>query len=160
MRALDYVKSLPEWNGKDLIVCGGSQGGAQTMAAAALDKQVTLAVPGVPALCDLGGRLAKHRPGWPIHFMKPAKKQTDPALIGEAAYVDGVFFAQRIKCPVYFSTGGIDYTCHAMGVFAAYNSVPGKSGKNKWIYYNPTGDHSGCLNKAGYARIKKTIGLK
>ena len=160
MRALDYVKSLPEWNGKTLIVCGGSQGGAQTMAAAALDKQVTLAVPGVPALCDLGGRVAKRRPGWPVHFMRPPQKQTDPALIGEAAYVDGVFFAQRIKCPVYFSTGGIDNTCHATSVFAAYNSVPGKNGKNKWLYYNPTGDHGGCLNKAGYARIKKIIGLQ
>ena len=157
MRALDYVKSLPEWDGKNLIVCGGSQGGAQTMAAAALDRQVTLAVPGVPALCDLGGRVAKRRPGWPIHFMQPAKKQTDPALIGEAAYVDGVFFAQRIKCPVYFSTGGIDNVCHATSVFAAYNSVPGK---NKKLYYNPTGDHGGCLNKAGYDRIKKTIGLQ
>ena len=160
MRALDYVKSLPEWDGKTLIVCGGSQGGAQTMAAAALDKQVTLAVPGVPALCDLGGRVAKRRPGWPIHFMKPFEKQTDPALIGEAAYVDGVFFARRIKCPVYFSTGGIDNTCHAVSVFAAYNAVPGKDGKNKRLYYNPVGDHGTSQYKAAYALIKKTIGLE
>ena len=44
MRALDYVKSLPEWDGKTLIVTGGSQGGAQALAAAALDPQVTLCV--------------------------------------------------------------------------------------------------------------------
>ena len=160
MRALDYVKSLPEWNGKVLIVCGGSQGGAQTIAAAALDPQVTLAVPGVPALCDLGGKLAKRRPGWPIHFLRPTQKQTDRALIGEAAYVDGVFFAQRIKCPVYFSTGGIDNTCHATSVFAAYNAVPGKDGKNKYLSYNPTGDHGSSPSKPGYAKIKKIIGLK
>ena len=160
MRALDYVKSLPEWNGKVLIVCGGSQGGAQTMAAAALDKQVTMAVPGVPALCDLGGRVAKRRPGWPIHFMQPFKRQTDPALINEAAYVDGVFFAQRITCPVYFSTGGIDNVCHATSVFAAYNAVPGKDGKNKRLYYNPTGDHGSSAYKAAYDKIKKIIGLK
>ena len=157
MRALDYVKSLPEWDGKNLIVCGGSQGGAQTMAAAALDKQVTLAAPGVPALCDLGGRLAKRRPGWPIHFMQPAKKQTDPALVGEAAYVDGVFMAQRIKCPIYFSTGGVDNTCHATSVYAAFNSVPGK---NKKIQFHPTGDHSTSPNINGYRQIRKTIGLK
>ena len=160
MRAMDYVKSLPEWDGKTLIVCGGSQGGAQTIAAAALDSQVTLAVPGVPALCDLGGKLAKRRPGWPIHFMRPTQKQTDPALINEAAYVDGVFFAQRIKCPVFFSTGGIDNTCHATSVFAAYNSVPGKDGKNKHILYHPTGDHGSSPSKPGYARIRKIIGLK
>ena len=160
MRALDYVKSLPEWDGKTLIVCGGSQGGAQTIAAAALDSQVTLAVPGVPALCDLGGRVAKRRPGWPIHFMKPFEKQTDPALIAEAAYVDGVFFARRIKCPVYFSTGGIDNTCHATSVFAAYNAVPGKDGKNKHLLYHPTGDHGSSPSKPGYALIRKIIGLK
>lgn len=157
MRALDYVKSLPEWNGKVLIVCGGSQGGAQTMAAAALDPQVTLAVPGVPALCDLGGRVLKRRPGWPIHFMKPAQRQTDPALIKEAAYVDGVFFAQRIKCPVYFSTGGIDTTCHATSVYAAYNAVPGK---NKKIYFHPTGSHGTSPNVNGFKEIRKIIGLK
>ena len=159
MRALDYVKSLPEWNGKVLIVRGGSQGGAQTIAAAALDKQVTLAVPGVPALCDLGGKLANRRPGWPVHFMRPPQKQVDPALIAEAAYVDGVFFAQRIKCPVYFSTGGIDNTCHATSVFAAYNAIPGKDGKNKHLLYHPTGDHGSSPSKAGEALIIKIIGL-
>ena len=160
MRALDYVKSLPEWDGKTLIVCGGSQGGAQTIAAAALDPQVTLAVPGVPALCDLGGRLVGRRPGWPIHFYRPYEKQTDSKLIGETAYVDGVFFARRIKCPVYFSTGGIDNTCHAVSVFAAYNAVPGKDGKNKHLLFHPTGDHGSSPSKAGYNVIRKIIGLK
>ena len=157
MRAMDYVKSLPEWDGKTLIVCGGSQGGAQTIAAAALDPQVTLAVPGVPALCDLGGRLANRRPGWPIHFMSPPQRQSDPALIKEAAYVDGVFFAQRIKCPVFVTTGGIDNTCHATSVFAAFNSIPGR---NKKIYFHPTGDHGTSPNRNGYEEIRKIIGLK
>ena len=30
MRALEFVKSLPEWNGKDLRASGGSQGGLQS----------------------------------------------------------------------------------------------------------------------------------
>ena len=157
MRAMDYVKSLPEWDGKTLIVCGGSQGGAQTIAAAALDPQVTLAVAGVPALCDLGGRLAKRRPGWPIHFTQSVQKQTDPALIKEVAYVDGVFFAQRIKCPIFVTTGGIDNTCHAVSVFAAFNSIPGK---NKKLYYHPTGDHGSSPNLNGYKEIRKIIGLE
>jgi len=157
MRALDYVKTLPEWDGKTLIVCGGSQGGAQTIAAAALDPQVTLAAPSVPALCDLGGRLVKRRPGWPVHFYRPIGKQTDPKLVAETAYVDSVFFAQRIKCPVYFSTGGIDNVCHAAGVFAAYNAVPGK---NKKLYYHPTGDHGSSPNVHGSKQIKKIIGIK
>ena len=52
MRSLDYVKSLPEWNGKVLIVKGGSQGGAQSIVAAALDNNVTMMIAEVPAMCD------------------------------------------------------------------------------------------------------------
>ena len=156
MRALDYVKSLPEWDGKTLIVTGGSQGGAQTVAAAALDPQITLAVAGVPAVCDLGGQLAKRRPGWPIHFLNPVAKRSDPALLKELAYIDGVFFAQRIKCPIYFSTGGIDNTCHATAVYSAYNSTPGK---NKNIHFNPVGHHGSSPNPQGLKKIDETIGL-
>ena len=157
MRAMDYVKSLPEWDGKTLIVCGGSQGGAQTIAAAALDPQVTLAVPGVPALCDLGGQLAGRRAGWPIHYIRPPQKQSDPAIIKEIAYIDGVFFAQRIKCPIFVTTGGIDNTCHAASVFAAFNAIPGK---NKKLHYHPTGDHGSSPNLNGYKEIRKIIGLE
>ena len=156
MRALDYVKSLPEWDGKTLIVTGGSQGGAQTIAAAALDPQITLAVAGVPAVCDLGGQLAKRRPGWPIHFLNPEAKRSDPAVIGEIAYVDGVFFAQRIKCPIYLSTGGIDNTCHATAMYSAYNSIPGK---NKRIAFNPMGHHGTSPSQAGLKKIDETLGL-
>ena len=156
MRALDYVKSLPEWDGKTLIVYGSSQGGAQTIAAAALDPQVTLAVAGVPALCDLGGQQLKRRPGWPVHFMPPAKRN-DAAVIGEAAYIDGVFMAQRIKCPAYFSTGGIDNTCHAVSVYSAFNSLPGK---DKHIVYNPTGHHGTSPCRSGLTEIDRQLGLK
>ena len=156
MRALDYVKRLPEWDGKTLIAYGTSQGGAQTIAAAALDPQVTLAVAGVPALCDLGGQSINRRPGWPFYFMPPAKR-SDPAVIGEAAYVDGVFMAQRIKCPAYFSTGGIDNTCHAASVYSAFNSLPGKK---KYISYNPMGHHGTSPSRPGLTEIDRQLGLK
>jgi len=156
MRALDYVKSLPEWDGKTLIVHGTSQGGGQTIVAAALDPQVTLAVAGVPALCDLGGQLANRRPGWPVYFMPP-EKRTDAAIIRETAYIDGVFFAQRIKCPVYFSTGGIDNTCHATAVYAAFNNLQVKA---KQLVYNPVGHHGTSLCRAGLNEIDRQLGLK
>lgn len=46
LRALDYVKTLPEWDGKNLIVIGSSQCGAQAIVAAALDPQVSLCLTG------------------------------------------------------------------------------------------------------------------
>ena len=53
MRALEYIKSRLEWNGKDLIARGSSQGGLQTLWAAALDKDVTRADVAIPWCCDL-----------------------------------------------------------------------------------------------------------
>ena len=51
-QSLRYVKSRPEWDGKNLIVYGGSQGGGQALVAAGLDPAVTCCVALVPALCD------------------------------------------------------------------------------------------------------------
>ena len=52
LRALDVLCSLPEWDGKNLIVCGSSQGGALALACTALDRRVSLACIGVPAFGD------------------------------------------------------------------------------------------------------------
>lgn len=156
MRALDYVKSLPEWNGKTLIAFGTSQGGGQTIAAAALDPQVTLAVAGVPALCDLGGRQLKRQPGWPVYLMPP-ERQSDVKIIGESAYIDGVFFARRIKCPVYISTGLIDNVCHAAAVHAAFNALP--AGTRKRLHVNPVGAHNTSPNRPGLKEIDRQLGF-
>ena len=56
VRALEYVQTLPEWNGKDLKVEGGSQGGYQAIIAAGmLPDQVTGCYAFIPWCCDLGG---------------------------------------------------------------------------------------------------------
>ena len=158
MRALDYVKSLPEWNGKVLIVSGPSQGGGQALAAAALDSQVTLCNAGVPALCDLGGRALNRRPGWPAYTVRPFKRQSEADFIAGAAYVDGVFFASRIKCPVYCSTGGIDNVCHSAAVYSAYNSLPKATKKHMIVI--PTGHHQGTTPyNPGYKEINRILGL-
>lgn len=155
MRALDYVKSLPEWDGKTLIAWGGSQGGAQSLAAAALDPQVSLCVATVPALCDLGAALAGRRSGWPFYGLA-ARQQTDPKIVNELAYVDCAFLAPRIKCPVYISAGLIDNTCIATSIFAAYNAIP--EGTKKHISVNPLGGHGTSPSKRGEKAITDLIG--
>ncbi len=111
MRAMDYIKTLPEWNGKDLIVSGGSQGGLQCVTAAALDKDVTACSAGIPWCCDLGGvtmgRLRGWRPDW------------TEAL----GYYDIVNHAKRVKCPVTISAGLGDYVCPPSGVAILYNNI-------------------------------------
>jgi cephalosporin-C deacetylase-like acetyl esterase len=156
MRALDYVKSLPEWDGRTLIVTGGSQGGAQSLAAAALDPQVTLCVAQVPSQCDLGARLAGRRPGGPM-CRNSEETQRDPVVVRETAYVDNVFLAKRIKCPVYVSAGLIDNTCIATSICAFYNALP--EGVEKHIAINPIGGHNGSPSLAGQRKIGEVLKL-
>lgn len=52
-RALQFVKSLECWNGRDLVTSGGSQGGMQSIAAAALDRAVTRVECQIPWCCDI-----------------------------------------------------------------------------------------------------------
>ncbi len=124
MRALDYVKSLPEWDGKTLIVRGGSQGGGQSIVAAALDPQVTLCAAGVPALGDHAGRLAGRRPGWPQLVNRTTPAGQDFKVIETGKYFDNVYFAKRIRCETYLSTGFVDFVCPPTSVYAVYNNLP------------------------------------
>lgn len=138
MRALEYVKSLPEWDGKHLIVIGSSQGGAQVLAACALDHDITFARAGVPAMCDHSGCLNDRCSGWPALYTKEEYEE-DPAVARCASYFDGAYFARRIKCPIWFNTGFIDSTCPPTSVFAAYNRIP--DGVEKHMQTCPTGGH-------------------
>ena len=142
MRALDYVKSLPEWDGRTLIVMGGSQGGGQSLAAAALDKQVTHCIAHVPAICDHAGVLAGRAAGWPRFCNEhPDGKFTDreKKVLQETAYVDCAFMARRIKADAYLCTGLIDNTCIPNSVFAAYNGIP--AGTKKAMSITPNAGH-------------------
>jgi len=57
LRANDFLVSHPKWDGKNLIVTGGSQGGALTIVTAGLDPRVTALASLLPALSDLAGYL-------------------------------------------------------------------------------------------------------
>ena len=139
MRALEYIKSQPEWDGKHLIVSGSSQGGAQVLAACALDHDITFARAGVPAMCDHSGCLGNRCSGWPRLYTKK-DYEADPAVAKCASYYDGVYFARRIKCPIWINTGFIDNTCAPSTVFAAFNSIP--TGVDKHIQTFPDTGHS------------------
>ena len=150
LRSIDYLKAQPEWDGKNLILCGGSFGGGQTIAATALEPATTLCVAGVPGLCDFGGGFAGRSPGWPKPYRVTGDGKADPAGLPEQVdYLDGVNFARRIKCEVYTCTGFCDLTCVPTSVWTFYNTLP--AGK-KHILTSPGTGH-GTQNRDGYARI-------
>ncbi|MBS1369994.1 MAG: hypothetical protein HPZ91_08590 [Lentisphaeria bacterium] len=121
MRSLEFLKQLPQWNGKDLTVSGGSQGGLQTVWAAGLDPDVTRALPGIPWCCDLNGSSLGRLRGW------------YPQYVEALGYYDTVNHAKRIKCPVEITRAGLgDYTCPPSGVAVLYNAIKSPK-KIKWF---------------------------
>ncbi|MFA6288960.1 MAG: acetylxylan esterase [Opitutaceae bacterium] len=122
LRALDFLASQPEWDGRTLIIEGGSQGGAQSIAGAALDHRVTFITAMNAAMCDHTGMVANRIAGWPK--VVPVKDGIpDPAVLQAMRYFDSVNFASRVKAQVYMWEGFIDFTCPPTGVYAAYNQM-------------------------------------
>ena len=121
IRALDYLCSLPEWDGKNVFVQGGSQGGALSLITAGLDTRVTACVANHPALSDMAGYLDNRAGGYP-HFNKMNQMLT-PAKVETMAYYDVVNFARRITCPVYLTWGYNDNVCPPTTSYIVWNMI-------------------------------------
>ena len=120
VRAIDYLTSLPDWDGKNVIVQGGSQGGALALITAGLDKRVTACVANHPALSDMAGYKAGRAGGYP-HLFKNYQGMDTPEKINTLAYYDVVNFAKQIKVPVYMTWGYNDNTCPPTTSYIVYN---------------------------------------
>ena len=120
VRAIDYLTSLPDWDGKNVIVQGGSQGGALALITAGLDKRVTACVANHPALSDMAGYKAERAGGYP-HLFKNYQGMDTPEKINTLAYYDVVNFAKQIKVPVYMTWGYNDNTCPPTTSYIVYN---------------------------------------
>lgn len=121
VRAVDFIFSLPEFDGTNIAVTGGSQGGALTIVTAALDKRIKYAAGMYPALCDHTGYLNKRAGGWPHHFRNQEPK---PGEMETLAYFDVVNFARRVSVPGFYTWGFNDLTCPPTSMYSAYNVIP------------------------------------
>jgi len=124
VRANDFLTSLPQFDGVNLAVTGGSQGGALSIVTAALDKRVKNLGAFYPALSDVTGYLSGRAGGWPHYFDKSnmAYNNTKEKL-KTLAYYDVVNFAKRVKVPGFYSWGYNDETCPPTSMYAVYNSI-------------------------------------
>ena len=119
VRSIDFLTSLPEWDGKNVAVQGGSQGGALAMVTAGLDPRVTVCVANHPALVDMAGYKAGRAGGYP-HFFRTSRMDT-PDKIQTMAYYDVVNFARFIKVPTCITWGFNDNVCPPTTSYAVYN---------------------------------------
>ena len=122
VRSIDYIASLPEWNGTSLGVTGSSQGGMLSLVCAALDKRVTFYGAVHAAMCDHTASLKGVACGWP-HYFYYNPKNIDQKKVETSRYYDGVNFARRITCPGWFSFGYNDDVVPPTTAYATYNTV-------------------------------------
>lgn len=127
VRCIDFLVSLPNFDGVNVGVTGGSQGGALSIVAAALDPRIDFLAAFYPALCDMSGyAYADRAGGWP-RFLAPGSKKEISVGIDQMfetlAYYDVLNFARRIKVPGFYSYGYNDNTCPPTSVCAAINQV-------------------------------------
>lgn len=135
LRCIDLLTSLPEWDGKNVIVQGGSQGGALAMITAGLDKRVTACVVNHPALSDMAGYMAGRAGGYP-HFFRTKGMDTKEKL-ETMSYYDVVNFARLIKADTFMTWGFNDNTCPPTTSYAVYNTLE----CNKEALITPINEH-------------------
>ncbi len=124
IRANDYLVSMPQFDGKNLAVAGGSQGGALSIVTAGLDSRVKFTAPTYPAMSDMVGYLKGRAGAWPHIFDKNIYPNNNtPDKIKTASYYDVVNFARLLTVPTFYSMGFNDETCPPTSMFAAYNVI-------------------------------------
>ncbi len=121
-RCIDFLTELPQWDGKNVIAKGGSQGGALSIITAALNKKVTLCVANHPALSDMAGYKAGRAGGYP-HFFDGRSGMDTPENLRTAAYYDVVNFARLLTVPTFITWGFNDDTCPPTTSYAVYNVI-------------------------------------
>ena len=103
------------WDGETTWIIGGSQGGFQALAVAALEGNITQVMACAPWLCDIGGYGVDGR----------QKSNFMPAYTEALEYYDSINFAKRLKdCYVIVNLVGLgDYTANPAGITALYNNL-------------------------------------
>nr|WP_181983381.1 acetylxylan esterase [Bacteroides oleiciplenus] len=147
VRSIDLLTSLPEWDGKNVIVQGGSQGGALALITTGLDNRVTACVANHPALSDMAGYKAGRAGGYP-HFFRTGGMDT-PDKLKTMAYYDVVNFARLIKVPTYITWGYNDDVCPPTTSYAVYNTL----GCPKEALITPINEHW-TSNDTEYGQLK------
>ncbi len=145
VRAVDFLRTRPEVG--SVVVTGRSQGGALTLAVAALapsdaERPIVAAMADVPFLShfnraiDLFGEgpyieLVEH---WRAH---PSSVARDLRTL---SYFDAMNLAPRVTCPTLLSVGLLDPICPPSTAFAVYHHL-GAADHQIAVY--PFGDHDG-----------------
>lgn len=124
VRAIDIVCCIDKADTSRIFARGESQGGALTIAAAALDHRIKAAAPAVPFLGDY--RDYSKIVWWPVWevFETADEMGLDrDDLFSTLSYFDIKNLAGLVDCPVFMAFGLQDPTCPPHTNFSAYNLI-------------------------------------
>ncbi len=123
------VMNMPEVDAARVGAAGGSQGGALTLACAALEPRIKRLAPAFPFLCD-------YLRVWEMDLCEQAYAEIktyfrffDPQhqrrneIFTQLGYIDIQHLARRIRGEVLFATGLMDKICPPSTQFAVYNKI-------------------------------------
>ena len=117
-RALDYLMTRSDWDGKTIVLTGGSMGGQQSLVLAGLrPEKITAALVCVPAGADTNADLHGRKAGYPNW------NSANPDVMKTALYFDTTNFASHIMAPVMAGFGFIDTTSPPAGVWTTLNQI-------------------------------------
>ncbi|MBN1266739.1 MAG: alpha/beta fold hydrolase [Anaerolineales bacterium] len=123
------LMEMPEVDANRIGVMGGSQGGALTIACAALEPRIKRAAPMFPFLSD-------YLRVWEMDQAKDAYtelqeffRHTDPThkyeteAFEKLGYIDIQFLAPRVRAEILWGIGLMDTICPPSSQFAVYNKI-------------------------------------
>ena len=138
VRAIDFLVSRPEVDASKIVAEGGSQGGAFTLAACALDHRIKAGAPTIPFLSDY--RDYFNIVSWPRSdfeaYLSKHPETNWNNVYDVLTYFDIKNMAGWIQCPIIMGAGLQDEVCPNHTNFAGFNNI---KTEKKWVIYRDKG---------------------
>ncbi len=148
VRGLDFLCSRPEVDPSRLGMWSRSQGGGLTLATAALDSRLQVAVAEEPFLCNYPVSIdISSRPYIELCEYAAANPERRPAILETLSYFDTMNLADQITCPTLVDIGMKDETCPYRTVMPVFERITAPKG----IHIYPHLEHSPCTDFNAHA---------
>jgi cephalosporin-C deacetylase-like acetyl esterase len=148
VRGVDFLASRPEVDAARLGMWSRSQGGGLTLATAALDHRLRVAVAEEPFLCNYPVAITlTSRPYGELHDYAAAHPELRPAILDTLAYFDPLHLAPFIQCPTLVNIGMRDAVCPASTILPVFERITAP----KALHVYPDLTHAPCTDFNAHA---------
>ncbi len=143
VRAMDFIESLPEYNGKDLGLFGVSEGGGLSILAAGVDDRPTMVGASIFALSEHSGYKYNKASSFPYFLVRSITTwppEPNERVVQASKYFDAMRAAKRFDGPVYTTTNYKDDVVMSATNFSTFNQFRGPAviaQKMDGVHLNP-----------------------